>query len=191
MSSASEGQSKRMRMKAFLMHSPASAASSAGSGAALSLVAPLRASQGHCITHIVGTSTSEMRSGPRNPSWHLFLVYATFLIFVCCSFTPFYHRSYFSSKVLHFLWFSIDGWVKKSSQQLKETRDLWMWEEFETTSYCVLWKLKGGSLKFRGLSLARESHYVHLWEEGPFWWKILKKKIENCYLTLIRHINVA
>lgn len=188
MSSATEGQNKKLRMKAFLIHSPASAAFSAGSRAALSSVVPLGASQGHCAVHIVGARNIRDEIKPQKSLltcssclWHSW--------FFCCTPSHFFHRSYSSGKMLHLLWFSIDGSVKKSLRQLRETRDLWTWEGSERTNCCTLWKLKGDNLRFRGLGLARESDYVHLWEEEPkLWWKILKKKIEICSATLIRSL---
>lgn len=65
---SSEGQSKKLRMKVCLTHSPASVVSSAGSRAALSLVVPLRASQQPCTVLIVGICNSERPENPRNPS---------------------------------------------------------------------------------------------------------------------------
>lgn len=127
MSLASEGQNKKLRMKAFLIHSPASSASFAGLRAALSLVVPLKASQGHCTVRVVHVT---QRSTPEIPPdlcssymWHSWF-FLLFLLTVFSQKLP--YRKGASFTLIQYRWVSQKGiMVVKRDQELMDMRRIW------------------------------------------------------------------
>lgn len=173
-------------MKAFLVRSPASAASAADSRGYFLFGGPVLGFSRalHRLHRLVHVS-SEVRPDPTNPFWLLFPHTGAIPVIFNAPLFQVSHRSSSTGKMLHLHWFSVHGGVKKSSGQLGSPGTFGCRKlGGQIVALYGGWKVRVWNLEDWGW-LETETmctcgeRYLNYDEEK------FSKKIENCYAILI------